>query len=522
MTRQVTYIASPTARKFHASNKVVRGFLGPVGNGKSVAAINELHRMAVLQDPNSEGVRKTKIAIVRNTYDMLETTTLATFRQWVPEQICRVTMKPMRGLIKYPLIDGTVVESQVIFLALDRPDDVKKLLSLEISFCFINEAKELPYEVVKAARERIGRYPSEIDGYKDVDGYKAPRAKDGSYQPCTRKALIMDTNPPDDAHWWYQLAEEGCLRVNNTEQAKRDVAEIFDFFHGVSPLIIDGDFYKPNPKAENITHLPGGYKYYLDMVAGNSREHINVMVLGNYGTLMSGKPIYPEYNDVVHCPQEEMGIIKDLPVGIGIDFGLNPSFVFGQLTSIGQLRVFAELTTDDMSVKQFARDVVKPFVETNLKGFKIAFAYGDPSGNYRGEGEGKTAIGILNDMFLDFDGDITNPLDMPFETEPAPTNDPTRRIDAVKTFMIKMVGSAEPGYLLSKRCKMLRKAKLGGYCFKLVSAVHNKYKEKPDKNIYSHISDAEQYLCLGFLDGAHKTQQFSYESQTQQNTNEYW
>ena len=41
----INYIASHTGAKFHASDKVVRGFLGPVGNGKSVTCINEMHRL---------------------------------------------------------------------------------------------------------------------------------------------------------------------------------------------------------------------------------------------------------------------------------------------------------------------------------------------------------------------------------------------------------------------------------------------------------------------------------------------
>ena len=97
MMPTINYIASHTGAKFHASDKVVRGFLGPVGNGKSVTCINEMHRLSVLQKPNCNGIRKTKWAIVRNTYDMLETTTLATFKQWIPEDVCSITLKPMRG-----------------------------------------------------------------------------------------------------------------------------------------------------------------------------------------------------------------------------------------------------------------------------------------------------------------------------------------------------------------------------------------------------------------------------------------
>jgi hypothetical protein len=463
-----------------------------------------MHRLAVLQEPNCDGIRLTKWAIVRNTYDMLETTTLETFRQWIPHEICPVSLKPMRGNMDYPSPDGTRVRSKFIFLALDRPDDVKKLLSLEVTGVFMNEAKELPYAVLKASRERIGRYPSQIDGYTDKSDYKAPRDAQGNYQPCTRKSVLMDTNPPEDDHWWYQLAEEGCLRSNSSSQAKKAVSQIFDFVRGPSPLIKkpDGE-YEPSPLAENIKFLPGGYQYYLDMIAGNTEDHINVMVLGNYGTIKDGKPVYPQYNDRLHCPEKPLGLIEDLPIGLGWDGGLTPSCVIGQMTQRGQLRVIAELTSEDMGVRQFARDVVKPFLQRNFYGIEIAFSYIDPAGKGRGEAEAKSAMGILNDEYIDDneDGDIIQPLNLGFETEPAPTNDPTKRIDAVNSFIIKLV-DGEPGYLVSRKCPMLRKGKIGGYQYKRIQVSgEERYRDKPDKNKYSHPADAEQYMALGFAGG---------------------
>ena len=515
----INYIASPTGAKFHSSNKVCRGFLGPVGNGKSVTCINEMHRLAVMQEPNCDGIRKTKWAIVRNTYDMLETTTLATFRQWIPHEICGITLKPMRGDMTYPLSDGTKIEAKFIFLALDRPDDVKKLLSLEVTGVFMNEARELPYAVVKGSRERIGRYPSQIDGYTDKHDkngalvYEAPKERDEDgnvllnndgtpkYAPCTRKALLMDTNPPEDDHWWYQLAEDGHLKSNNSNEAKQAVAEIFDFFRGPSPFIKSGEEYTNNPKAENIKFLPGGYKYYRDMLAGNDDDHINVMVMGNYGTIKDGKPVFPQYNDILHCPEKPLGVIEDLPIGLGWDGGLTPACVIGQETERGQLRVIAELVAEDMGVRQFARDIVKPFLQRNFYGIEIAFSYFDPSGNARGEGEGKSAIGILNDEYVDEGDSHTEPLNMGFETEPAPTNDPTKRIDAVNSYIIKLV-DGQPGYLISRKCPQLRKGKIGGYQYKRVQmSGEARYRDKPDKNKYSHPADAEQYLALGFAGG---------------------
>jgi len=501
--KTITYKASQTGERFHQSNKIVRGFLGPVGNGKSVTCINEMHRLCVLQEPNCDGIRLSKWAIVRNTYDMLETTTLATFKQWIPHEICGITLKPMRGDMSYPLPDGTRVQCKFIFLALDRPDDVKKLLSLEVTGVFMNESKELPYAVLKGSRERIGRYPSQIDGYTDKGDYKAPRDADGNYQPCTRKAVLMDTNPPEDDHWWYQLAEEGSLRSNQSAESKRAVSQIFGFFRGPSPLLKEGGEYKPNPKAENIAFLPGGYKYYLDMIAGNTEDHINVMVMGNYGTIKDGKPVYPQYNDRLHCPEKSLGVIEDLPIGLGWDGGLTPSCIIGQQTKRGQLRVIAELVSEDMGVRQFARDIVKPFLQRNFYGIEVAFSYIDPAGKGRGEAEAKSAMGILNDEYIEDneDGDIIQPLNMGFETEPAPTNDPTKRIDAVNSYIIKLV-DGEPGYLVSRKCPMIRKGKIGGYQYKRIQVSgEERYRDKPDKNKYSHPADAEQYMALGFVGG---------------------
>jgi hypothetical protein len=75
---------------------------------------------------------------------------------------------------------------------------------------------------------------------------------------------------------------------------------------------------------------------------------------------------------------------------------------------------------------------------------------------------------------------------MGFETEPAPTNDPTKRIDAVNSYIIKLV-DGEPGYLVSRKCPMVRKGKIGGYQYKRVQmSGEARYRDKPDKNKYSH------------------------------------
>jgi hypothetical protein len=276
--------------------------------------------------------------------------------------------------------------------------------------------------------------------------------------------------------------------------------------------------YEPNPEAENINHLPGGYQYYLDMIAGNSEDHINVMVLGNYGLIKSGKPVYPEYNDKLHCPDTGIIPIKGKPIALGWDFGLTPSCVIGQMTSLGQLLILDELFSEDMNVRAFAQNVVKPLLATKYRGFEIEFSYADPAGGNRGEGEGKSAIRILNDDYVEDNefGDIITPLNMGFITEQAPTNDPTLRLDAVKSFLTRLVDGGYPAYVLNKTCKLLRKGKMGGYSYKkLQISGDTRYNPKPDKNIFSHVADAEQYLALGYVRGRNVSSTYHYEKKRQ-------
>ena len=55
---------------------------------------------------------------------------------------------------------------EVIFLALDDPKDVRKLLSLELTGAWVNECRELPKAVIDGLTHRVGRYPTQNDGYQ--------------------------------------------------------------------------------------------------------------------------------------------------------------------------------------------------------------------------------------------------------------------------------------------------------------------------------------------------------------------
>ena len=66
-----------------------------------------------------------KFAVVRNTWPQLRDTTIKTYLEWFPEAYFgRYTVTDHRYMIRY--MD---CEIELIFKALDTPDDVRDLLS---------------------------------------------------------------------------------------------------------------------------------------------------------------------------------------------------------------------------------------------------------------------------------------------------------------------------------------------------------------------------------------------------------
>lgn len=469
----IEYKAEKVAAEFHADKSFVRGLMGPIGSGKSVACILEILKNALQQQPSPDKVRRSRWAIIRNTYPELLSTTLKTWLDWVPEDICPVNRAaPITARLKTSLGDGTELDLEVFFLALDKPKDVKKLLSLELTGAFINEAREVPKAVVDGATSRVGRYPNKLQG--------------GPTFPC----VIADTNPPDDDHWWYKLAEE-------------ETPEGWKFFRQPGGLIkiedVDGIRYEPNPDAQNINNLPGGYEYYLRQLGGKAHEWIKVYILADYGTVEEGRPVYSgTWNDQLHVAKHDLKPNPDLPIVLGWDFGLTPACIIGQVMPNGQLRILDELVSEYSGIKQFGRDVVRPYLLQHFKSCGISGSIGDPAGNIGAQTDEKTCLQVLS---APYKAENAEDQGAGILTVPSPSNSIQHRLGAVTGLLTRLI-DGQPAFLLSPKCKVLRKGFNGGYKFKRVQVSGDeRYRDEPDKNRFSHPHDALQYLCQGVTSG---------------------
>jgi len=436
VSQQVTFSPSgPTIKAWMESDAFVRILMGPIGSGKTAAACVEILRRSMAQAPGPDGVRRVRFAAIRNTFAELKSTTLKSWAQWAPPQFGKLTIggSPITHRIQAPGLD---IEG--LFIPLDAEEDVKKLLSLELTFAWIDECREIPKGVLDTLTGRVGRYPS-----RNMGG-------------CTWSGVLLTSNPSDTENWMYRTAN-----------ALPDGWEFYKQPSGRSIL------------AENIDNLPQGY--YQRIAAGKDPEFVKVYIDGEWGFLIEGQVVYPSFRDSIHVTAEPIKPLELLPLVVGVDFGLTPAAVIGQQLADGKILVLDEFVCTDSGIVRFATSLTT-YIRTHYPDLDVGYAVGDPAGTARGPDE-RTCFDIMNQH-------------TPWRWKPAKTNEVTLRIEAVTAALNRMV-DGKPGFQMDPRCGTLRKGFAGGYCFAKVSAGRNDtFHETPKKNSFSHVHDALQYLIL--------------------------
>ena len=461
----------PVVKTFMKDDSFFRGLRGPVGSGKSVSCCIEILRRAIEQKPGEDGKRRSRWAVIRNTNPQLKTTTIKTWLDWMPEQ----NWGNFKWSVPYTHeIKKGDIELEVIFLALDRPEDVKKLLSLELTGVWINEAREIPKSIVDACTMRVGRYPSMRDGGPSWYG------------------VIADTNPPDTDHWWAILAGETVIPDYITKQeAKMLVKPDNWIFFNQPPAMTevfnkDKEFekYDENPDKENGKNLTP--EYYKNIIRGKTKSWIDVYVLNKLGQIEDGKPVYEMFRKDVHVARSDVAIMKEAPIYVGIDFGLTPACVFGQRVR-GRWLIIDELVAEDMGILRFSDLMKQKMAEYLPKNFVI---FGDPAGDHRAQTDESTPFQILRGRGI--------------TARPAPSNDVMLRLEAVNVTLQRMI-DGDSGILIDPKCTNIIRGFDGGYHYRRLQVSGERYEEKPCKNRFSHIHDALQYMLLGAGEGRQLT-----------------
>lgn len=431
----IDYTPTKTCKDFMASDSKMRVLMGPVGSGKSVASCFEVIRRASQQAPNKQGIRKSRVAIVRETARQLQDTTIKTFLDWFPTGVCGNFMRTTKTFF-FKVGD---VECEVMFRALDDADDVANLNSLELTFAWFNECRDIHPDIMDAMSKRIGRFPSAKDGGPSWFG------------------MWGDTNPPTMDTWWYYQMEG------------------LDSKDGVSPNNNGWKVFKQpsgrSPHAENIENLPDGY---YD-IQGRSDEYVRVYVDGEYGLSSAGQPVYKYFRPDYHIAGQTLRpVINGVrPIVIGMDLGLTPAAVIGQQDPRGRTLILDEAVSFDMGIQRFVRTILKPLIFERFTGAPVMVIC-DPAGIQRAQTDERSAVDIIKAEGL--------------RVMPAKTNSVSARLSSVDDYLMRQV-DGDAAFLLDPKCTQLKAAMMGGYRF-------HKKNGNIEKNKHSHVAEALQYLML--------------------------
>lgn len=456
---EIKYDAAPTASRLHEDRtSFVRVILGPVGGGKTVACIMDILTKAFVQAPY-RGVRRTRWAIVRSTYPELKNTTLKTWQSWVPERLCHVNMSPpFTGMIRQNLADGTLVEAEVIFLALDQVEDVKKLKSIEFTGIYINEIRYCDETIFLTCKERVGRYP--------------PKKPDEGFNGATWKGILADTNAWPTTSWLYDMFDTG--KTPEGHKLYEQPPAIYWVEEKKTGDKTIPAHWETNPDAENLRYLDADY--YDKQLIGGKDDLLRVELGLERGVSRQGKPVFPQFKAKVHVSKEILVPRRGIPLILGFDWGLSPACVVAQFLPGGMVHIYDALSPTDQSLEEFLDDYVLPLLNRKYAGFQIQ-AVGDPSGGRSGLAVG-TPFVILKSRGI--------------HCRPAITNKWIPRKEAVDWFLDRHK------LLISPDLTVMIEAFSGGYFYAEMqgSAHRGTYKEVPVKNSYSHPMDGTQYICL--------------------------
>ena len=168
------------------------------------------------------------------------------------------------------------------------------------------------------------------------------------------------------------------------------------------------------------------------------------------------------------------------PILIGVDAGLTPAAVIGEVAYDGRVVIYDSIISEDTGALRFVRERLKPLLANKFPG-RTYIVIIDPAAFQRVQTDERTVADIYK-----AEG---------FTVKPARTNSIAARLAAVETYLTRVVDGKYGLVIDPDGGVSLIHALAGKYRYKInTKGVKD---EKPEKSHpWSDIADAFQYLCL--------------------------
>lgn len=436
----------------------VRFIQGPFGSGKTNVNFFDKLKCAMEMPKctrggaDRAGNRYFRHIELRDTYQNLWGTTIKSWNQgWFDKDVGKWSGGEGRRAtheLVFDMQDGGKLYFELVFQAIQDMDVEAALRGIEFTSLNMGEADLMNVDILTYASGRAlqQRYPR-----KDW------------FEPDTRfyTCVTGDLNPPDMDTWTYQLFEE----------TKPEGHKLYKQPSGRGPL------------GENRSAIP--QEIYERMARENAHRPwwVRRMVDGQYGYSREGEPVYPEYDDSVHCTENPLPPLKGLGLRLGFDQGIRgPAMIVAQWTPSGQLRIINEYIPGRIGPTGFGQGC-KRLLEAEYRGYKIERATGDPAGFFGGDSEHGD-----KSMFETVSEVLQEPI------FPAESQELDIRQDGVRQLLRYRIDGKAPALLLSPVCKMLRKGFNSHYRYRKRRGMDAATDPQPEKNEYSNPHDGLQYL----------------------------
>lgn len=322
---QNRFVANPMQRAFIESKAKADLFSSRMGEGKSAA-------MAWATLWHTKQNAGAHWAILRDTWENLQGTTMQEFFKWFPPGIAGSFHHSKR---EFTWASG-LAEGTVLFLGADDPQDASKLMSRELAGICMDE-------------------PAPAVGSAGIDEMIFDIGLSRLRQPGMGwYGMKLAENNPDESHWTY----------------RRFVMPGTEGFAVHQP-----------PAPENTANLPHEYYAELRRLWQHRPDLIRRFVEGEFGFQTIGKSVTPQWNDKVHLAHGLIPVPR-VPLHLLWDFGHNPTCVITQKTPIGGWLVLDAFVGEDIGVEELIIGAVRPVLETRYKGFALSHI-GDPAGQQR-------------------------------------------------------------------------------------------------------------------------------------------